>query len=168
MEELNKIPLDNEARSGCNIPLETKIEIYDRKCAGCGFIRVEVETRSALMIFNNVVEAVLLAQRTGGDINRTCDYPGDVEMIHNIVVRPSLSEIISNTCRFWRKEGVEANEETLIEMGDYNEVQSTPDRQIPEYDSSGKIPNIKTFPSERIASTIPNESITAGVFRQET
>lgn len=76
---------------------QDKVNIYDRKCRGCGYIYIKVGNR----ILRSIEEAIDISAYTGLDITRSCDYPDDVEEHHGEIVYPSLTEIVCNGCQFW-------------------------------------------------------------------
>lgn len=128
-------PLDDEANPQ-NLPLQTKVQIYDMKCDGCGFARIEVfDNKGDIKVFNNVADAINEAQIGGykgiKDIKRTCEYPGNViETIHGTEY-PTLTEIIINTCRLWYEYKHEQCNETIEELIQVeNEYVKIPERQI--------------------------------------
>lgn len=106
-EEIIKgFPLDDETwKASYELPYQTKVMIYDEKCMGCGFMRIEVGDK----VFNSLSEALDYAVFTKNDIIRTCGYPSDVQIINGKEIFPSLTEIVINTCQFWyqpkRKDG---------------------------------------------------------------
>lgn len=103
-EMLKGMPLDDECwKRSYDIPHQTKVMIYDAKCVGCGFMRLEVGDK----ILHSLTEAIDHAQMMGEDLIRSCEYPSDVQIINGQEVFPSLTEIIMNTCRFWNKENLE-------------------------------------------------------------
>lgn len=98
------MPIDEECwRLSYELPHQTKVMIYDTKCSGCGFSRIEVDKR----VFRDLDNAISYAQISGEDLIRTCDYPLDIQIINGKEVYPSLTEIVINTCRFWYKENLE-------------------------------------------------------------
>lgn len=105
MEEYIKgIPLDEECwKRSYELPHQTKVMIYDARCKGCGFMRVRVGE----YILRSVEEAVDLAQATNLNIERSCDFPDDIQIVNGEEVYPSLTEIVINTCRFWYSKNIE-------------------------------------------------------------
>jgi hypothetical protein len=99
MEEILKgIPIDDEAYSNSyDMPYQTKIMLYDSKCGGCGYKRLEVGDK----IFNSLPEAIEHAIFSRESITRTCEYPYDIAIINGVKVFPTLTEIVTNTCKFW-------------------------------------------------------------------
>lgn len=135
------IPLDKEAKDGIpevrDLPFQTKTDIYDRKCNKCGFARIEViDSKGRCEVFNDIYKAIDNAEV--GDylgikeINRTCEYPGNIEETCYGNIYPTMTEIVMNGCMLWDKKNypVETNETleilTLVE----NEQIKVPDRQI--------------------------------------
>lgn len=103
------MPLDNK-KLPCqlvemlyNLPYQDKVNIYDKRCSGCGFMRVEVGN----VVVRSIQEAIDIAQMTGAEIVRTCEYPGDTEIIYGEEQYPSLNDIVANTCRFWDLHNIE-------------------------------------------------------------
>lgn len=108
IEYLKGIPLDEESwQKVTNLPHETKVSIYDKRCKGCGFMRVEVGE----FIFRSVEEGVDAAMVTGLPIVRTCDYPGDADFAFGEIIYPSLTVIVTNTCRFWSPSNIEGEDD---------------------------------------------------------
>ena len=108
MDYLYGIPLDEDVwQCVTNLPHQTKVEIYDKRCKGCGFMRVEVGER----IFRSVEEAIDVAMTTGLPIKRTCDYPSDIDFAFGEVIYPSLTTIVINTCRFWDTRNIEGDDD---------------------------------------------------------
>lgn len=113
------IPYDDMAR-GC-LPLQTKVKIYDNKCSNCGFARIEVIDASGnIMLFKNIEKAISEAQSGGykgiKEINRTCEYPGNIINSDYGDIYPTLNEIIINTCRLWNKSNHEQCNEIIEEL----------------------------------------------------
>lgn len=86
-----------------DLPYPTKVDMYDSKCSGCGFARIEVVTipMEKMGIFNKIEDALFFAQGKSVKINRLCSYPVDVDHVFNEVRYLTLTEIICNTCQFW-------------------------------------------------------------------
>jgi len=104
IEILRGIPLDNEARILSNVnSYETKISIYDSKCGKCGFKRLMVGDQEV----RSLEEAIELAQMSNDSIIRSCSFPDDIEIIGDVMVYPSLTMIVTNTCRFWNIKNIE-------------------------------------------------------------
>lgn len=104
IENLKGLPIDEDCwAKSYELPHQTKVMIYDIKCNNCGFMRLEVDGA----ILHNLLDAVDYAQATGESLIRSCEYPSDVEIVNGKEVYPSLTEIVINTCRFWRKENLE-------------------------------------------------------------
>lgn len=103
------MPLDNKKLSPemvsllHNLPYQDKVNIYDKRCSGCGYMRIEVGN----VVVRSIEEAIDIAQLTGAEIERSCDYPSDVETSYGGEEYPSLTEIITNTCRFWDIHNIE-------------------------------------------------------------
>uniref|UniRef100_A0A6H1ZM61 Uncharacterized protein n=1 Tax=viral metagenome TaxID=1070528 RepID=A0A6H1ZM61_9ZZZZ len=107
---LKEIPYDEEARSCIHnsATYQTKCEIYDKKCNDCGYMLVFVGKKQ----YRSVEEAITEAILTGNIVARTCDYPGDVEVVNkDNIFYPSLNMIVMNTCRLWNPSGIEIDEE---------------------------------------------------------
>ena len=100
---IREIPLDRE--SAPEYPYQTKVDMYDEKCSGCGFARIEVYPSDIYnakpLIFHTSSEAIKFARVHGHRINRTCDYPFDMQKRNGKTIYPSLTEIVSNTCDLW-------------------------------------------------------------------
>lgn len=102
-EVLREMPLDNTCLEG--IPYQTKIEVYDNKCSGCGFARVILKNkRKKMIISNNVSEILKQAKNLNDIIVRSCAYPDDITYINGELIYPSIHEIVANTCKFWRED----------------------------------------------------------------
>ena len=91
---------------------ETQVQIYHKKCAGCGFVSVEARTGTApksklLESFNDIDKAIRFAEDGEVYLHHKCCYPDQEEPY-------TLTEIISNTCEFWNtdKLDIPSNEET--------------------------------------------------------
>lgn len=103
------MPLDNKKLSEeiieClhGLAYEDKVKVYDRRCSGCEFMRVEVGD----VVVHTIQEAIDIAQMTGAEINRSCEYPSDIEIAYGKEQYPSLTEIVTNTCRFWDIHNIE-------------------------------------------------------------
>ena len=100
---IRDIPMDKE--SAPEYLYQTKVEMYDERCSGCGFARIEVYPSDVYnakpVIFHKSQEAIDSARLHGHRINRTCEYPFDTLYRNKKPMYPSLTEIISNTCTFW-------------------------------------------------------------------
>ena len=105
MEEyLKGVPLDEECwKQSYELPHQTKVMMYDTKCKGCGFMYIKVGE----LVLRSVEEAVRIAQMTNLDIERSCDYPEDIQIVSGKEVYPTLTEIVINGCRFWYKKNIE-------------------------------------------------------------
>lgn len=104
---IRDIPTDKE--SARDYQYQTKVDIYDIRCSGCGFARIELYNSDMynakpIKIVRTAEEAVHLAQRHGFRVVRTCEYPFDVKVKNNVFIYPTLTEIISNTCELWNAE----------------------------------------------------------------
>jgi len=103
-EYMKGIPLDEECwRLSYELPHQTKVMIYDSKCKGCGFMHIQVGE----VVLRSVEEAVVMAQMTNADIERSCDFPDDIQIINGEEVKPTLTEIVINGCRWWDKRNIE-------------------------------------------------------------
>lgn len=100
IEDLKGIPYDTKYD---NLPYPTKVDIYDSKCSGCGFARIEVVTipLEKIYVFNNIENALLSAQGKSVMIHRLCSYPSDVDKVFDEERYVTLNEIICNSCEFW-------------------------------------------------------------------
>ena len=90
-------------------PYQTKVDMYDNKCSGCQFTRIEVYPSDVIynikpVVFNDVQKAIAYARLHGFRINRTCEYPYDINFHNDKPIYPTLTEIVSNTCEFWDAE----------------------------------------------------------------
>jgi len=102
---------------------ELMVQIYDINCQGCGFALMEVGEMGDkhYLTFTDLGQAIAYAISTNQEIYRTCDYPADSEEINiydprtqtfqTLFPRPSLRQIVANTCRFWDKSNIEMDEE---------------------------------------------------------
>ena len=105
---IREIPMDREVAP--DYPYQTKVDMYDSRCSGCGFCRIEVCPSDIYdakpIVFNNSKDAVEYARMYGHRINRTCEYPPDVQTRNGKSIYPTLTEIISNTCDLWDVEKI--------------------------------------------------------------
>lgn len=119
---LHELPLDKECSS--DIYYQTKVEIFERECKDCGFVRIILSTfsndgRQRIITFDGA-EAVEKTNDMVGkfrcDVIRTCTYPQDITTKNNEEELPTLSEIVSNTCQFWHVEklNIPKDEETAF------------------------------------------------------
>ena len=111
---LREVPLNKDCITD-DIPYQTKVEIYDEKCSGCGFAKIMVSNRMGnrdnytsdkinVRFSTNIIELALKkAKNLGDSIIRTCEYPADIGWSKSYPVYPSIHEIIGNTCKFWRE-----------------------------------------------------------------
>lgn len=145
MECSRMIPLDDEAKNGTDYlrdtPLQTKNDIYDKKCKGCGFCRIEVyDEKGECLIFNDISKAITEAQ-VGGykgikEIHRTCEYPGNILETDRGPEYPTLTEIVMNGCMLWKQKcyPAETNETlsilTLVKNEQIKQQIKIPDTQI--------------------------------------
>lgn len=107
-EVLREMPLDPTCLE--DIPYQTKIQVYDEKCSGCGFARIILMNRrkgigrfNIIVESNNIDEILCEAKNLNDIIVRSCAYPDDISYINNKIVYPSVNEIVANTCHFWRE-----------------------------------------------------------------
>jgi len=107
-EVLREMPLDPSCLE--DIPYQTKIQVYDEKCSGCGFARIVLMNRrkgvdkfNIIIQSNNINEVLSQAKNLNDIIVRSCAYPDDICYTNNKPVYPSVSEIVANTCKFWRE-----------------------------------------------------------------
>ena len=103
---LEEMPLDETCLERSLMSYQTKVDMYDQKCSGCGFARIVVYTTASNnkpVIFNKIEDALKHAKGLRDCVERTCSYPDDVMVINNKVMHPSVSEIVANTCMFWRE-----------------------------------------------------------------
>lgn len=107
-ELLIGLPLDEECwRKSYELPHQTKVMIYDTHCINCGFKRLTVGDFK----INSLDKAISVAQALGAKLNRSCEYPGDIQIVNGKEVYPTLTEIVINGCRFWRKENIEGEDD---------------------------------------------------------
>ena len=102
---------------------ETKVDIYDKKCSGCGFCRVEVLSHNVKNVFNDVHSALdsLSKMSSIWTVNRSCDYPTNVIDRNGNPRYPTLTEIVSNTCVFWDAKNIPSGEDDVfIEVTEYS------------------------------------------------
>jgi len=103
-ELLIGLPLDEECwRKSYELPHFTKVTMYDTKCVNCGFKRLMVGN----MKMETLPEAINVAQALGEDLIRSCEYPGDLQIVNGKEVYPTLTEIVINGCRFWDAKNIE-------------------------------------------------------------
>lgn len=106
------LPLDEECwRRSYELPHQTKVMTYDSHCAGCGFKRLIVGDFKV----ETLDKAIAVAQALGEKLIRSCEYPGDVQIVNGREVYPTLTEIVINGCRFWKKENIEGTYEKQLE-----------------------------------------------------
>lgn len=108
-EVLREMPLDPTCLA--DIPYQTKIQVYDEKCSGCGFARIVLMNKrkgigrfNVIAQSNNINEILQQARNLNDIIVRSCAYPDDIYYINNEPVYPSVNEIVANTCKFWRED----------------------------------------------------------------
>src|SRR5574340_866753 len=86
IETLRELPEDDECiidekhASLELMPYQTKVQIYDEKCKGCGFMHIEATHYNPLegekkIIFTNIDEAIEYASCHNCKIYRSCSYP---------------------------------------------------------------------------------------------
>lgn len=133
---LREIPEDNEClvdekHSSLELmPYQTKVQIYDERCKGCGFVHIEATHYSALegekkIIFTDLDKAIDHATVNNCRIHRSCSYPNDVLRKNGKHIYPTLSEIVSNTCEFWfqdKIDGMIPEEVEFIEIDDVEKI----------------------------------------------
>ena len=103
-EYVKGIPLDEDCwKQSYELPHQTKVMIYDTKCKGCGFMHITVGN----LVLRSVEEAINIAQKFNLPIERSCDFPDDIQIINGKEVRPTLTEIVINSCRFWYSKNIE-------------------------------------------------------------
>jgi len=101
------LPLDEECwRKSYELPHQTKVMMYDKHCGNCGFKRLMVGD----LKIETLNEAVNVAQALGEDLIRSCEYPGDVQVLNGKEMYPTLTEIVINGCRFWYVKNIECGE----------------------------------------------------------
>ncbi len=105
-EFLKEMPFDKSCISD-EIPYQTKVETYDLKCSGCGFARIILRNkRSELFVSNDINEILDKAINISDTIIRSCAFPDDVKYINDKPAYPTVDEIVSNTCKFWREKSL--------------------------------------------------------------
>lgn len=119
---LHELPLDKECSN--DIYYQTKVEIFEKHCKDCGFVRIILSTfgddgRQRIATFDGVGAVGKTNDLVGKyrcDITRTCTYPQDTTIKNNEEKLPTLSEIVSNTCQFWHIEklNIPLDEETAF------------------------------------------------------
>ena len=106
-ELLIGLPLDEECwRKTYELPHQTKVMMFDKHCKDCGFKRLMVGD----LKIESLEEAVNVAQALGEDLIRSCEYPGDVQVINGRETFPTLTEIVINGCRFWNGKNIECGD----------------------------------------------------------
>ena len=110
LDSLRDIPISH----GGDISHPDKVRIYDSNCGGCGFARIETGDHK---VTNNLSKALQHAQFHGVSITRTCEYPSNVLEVRGKPKYPSITEIVMNGCRFWRKTE-HNNDEEFTEVTD--------------------------------------------------
>ncbi len=112
---LNETPLDEKSLMPDTIDYQTKIGIYDAKCSGCGFAKIDVIDefygKTTVLFSTNIIAAAInFAQENYScRIVRQCDYPNNNEIL-------PLNVIIMNTCMLWHEEKIEQFETEFIEI----------------------------------------------------
>jgi hypothetical protein len=105
---LRELPFDRECLNTQDVTYQTKVDIFDRKCSGCGYARIEVLAKGRDVVrFNRSDEAVSFAlqNRYGHPIiDRGCAYPPDIAIVNGKERCLTLSEIVTNGCQFWKEE----------------------------------------------------------------
>jgi len=120
VRNLDEIPIDSEANQYSDVPYQTKTEIYDKKCSGCGFARIIVRFYNKAFVFNSIDKALTfaLSKVKTPHIERSCSYPADVIKLNNTHRYPSLSEIVKNGCSFWNPKMIPSPDEAT----EFNEI----------------------------------------------
>ena len=149
---LHELPLDKECCK--DIYYQTKVEIFERECKDCGFVRIILSTfgddgRQKVTVLNGVgaVEgANYLLNNYRCDVIRTCTYPQDITIKNDKEELPTLSEIVSNTCQFWHIEklNIPLDEETaFIEAEELQiKVEKLVDKRTADFHRGKNIPNL--------------------------
>ncbi|MHB8362884.1 MAG: hypothetical protein ACYDBX_04675 [Patescibacteria group bacterium] len=134
IKTLQEIPEDDECfiderHSSLELmPYQTKVQIYDEKCGGCGFVRVDVlhynPDSEKKIVFNDINKAIEYATRNNCKINRTCSYLYNRLTRNGKHIYPTLSEIVSNTCEFWNKEKLTSmtEDEEFVEIDEVEKI----------------------------------------------
>jgi hypothetical protein len=130
MRILRETPLDAEAKSAVDelkfIPLQTKVDIYDAKCAGCGFsLQLVIKDNKVIGRYENDIQGAIeqVCDSTAlCHIERSCAYPSNCIESDKGLITPSLTEIIMNTCRFWDPKKLETHEEENTEILSYGQI----------------------------------------------
>ena len=105
-EYLREMPLDKSCISN-DIPYQTKVETYDLKCSGCGFARIILKNqRRESLVSNDINEILSKAINISDTIIRSCSFPDDIRYINDKPIYPTVDEIVSNTCKFWREKSL--------------------------------------------------------------
>ena len=78
-----------------------------------------VQINSRNYHFHNVDNAIAFSIKHGGCVSRTCEYPTNVlETINNEKIYPTVTEIVCNTCDFWRSDIFETHDYLEGEVDD--------------------------------------------------
>lgn len=127
------MPLDRACEK--NPAYQLKVQVYDTKCSGCGFARIEVRhnerDKGHDLITNDIMKAIHYATVTGFDIIRTCEYPGDVEEVFGKIYYPSIHDIVTNTCEFWYPDRFPSEDGEFIEI-DFDDFIKQQEKKVNE------------------------------------
>jgi len=134
IQTLRELPIDDVNDLP---PYQNQIALYDSKCNGCGFVRVEAHFSDGVLwnvnkmkVFDRIDDAISFATVNKCQLKRSCCYPSDTLQKHRQPVYPTLAEIISNTCEFWKELNpadvlfTEPNLEDLNEWREWSKLSS--------------------------------------------
>jgi len=129
---LRELPQDKECVD--EIYYQTKIEIYEQHCNGCGFARIiltssDMRGRSKVRVFDGpsaIADANVVIGERRCDVARTCTYPNDMSAKNNKEEHPTLNEIVSNTCQFWNMDKLNIPPDSETSFIEVEEIQIKP------------------------------------------
>jgi hypothetical protein len=86
-----------------SLSYESKVKLYDKNCAKCPFALIQTKRGRFFKRRDTLEEAIEVAEdNRSTSVVRGCCYGGD---------EFSLNEIVMNTCRLWKKETQELEDE---------------------------------------------------------
>ena len=142
---LRELPLDKECVD--DRMYQTKVELFEKHCRGCGFVRIKVMTlggddRQRVHTFEgeNAIEKATNAMGVNRcETIRMCTYPQDITVKNDEEEYPTLNEIVSNTCQFWHleKQNIFPDEETAFIEVEEIKMESVVDNRATNIISEG-------------------------------
>ena len=125
LQLMHELPEDEQCIYDGEGYYTTKVQMYDRKCSGCGFAYITTKSSEGIERAFNKIEQALTFNTSNYPIIRSCEYPHDITNDRRGERLPSISEIISNGCQFWAIEhmNIPSDEDTsFIEIEDVSEL----------------------------------------------